>query len=58
VHSMHAGHQSSAGFASQMLKAVQIAAEQGVVEPEMTPGDVDEWEKIFKHSKKSEKYNK
>ena len=58
VHSMHAGHMSSAGFAAQMLKAIQMAAEQGVVEPEMTPGDVDEWEKIFKDSKESEKYNK
>ena len=58
VHSMHAGHMSSAGFAAQMIKAAETAAEQGEVEPEITSDEVDEWEKIFKHSKKSEKYNK
>jgi hypothetical protein len=58
VHSMHAGHMSSAGFAAQMIKAAENAAEQGEVELEITSDEVDEWETIFKHSRKSEKYNK
>jgi hypothetical protein len=55
---MHAGHLSSAGFAAQMIKTAENAAEQAVGEPEITANEVDEWETIFKHSRKSEKYNK
>jgi len=56
VKGMHAGHLTSAGFAAQMAKARQAGEEDP--QPELSPGEVDEWEKMFKDARRQEKYNK
>jgi len=58
VKSMHAGHLTSAGFAAQMAKADQVQAGEEDPQPELSPGEVDEWEKMFKDARRQEKYNK
>lgn len=55
VHSMHAGHISSAGFASQLLRVQEQAHVAGDLESNLTEQEVAEWEALFKQKPKQEK---
>ena len=55
VHSMHAGHISSAGFASQLLRVQEQASVAGDVESNLTEQEVAEWEALFKQKPGQEK---